>query len=642
MLRVWAGLAAVAAALFATSAAAAPLAAYGELPTIEQIAISPDGKLLAIDVVKGEQRSIVVQDLAARKILTGIRTGEAKIRNLQFAGNDHLIITSSSTSGMLGVMVDKSEWFVASDFNLTTHRVTPLLGDVEMAGNSSRSDPEVRIVDGKPTLFVTGVRFVGEEGDTTLFRIDLDGDRSRPVLDTGGEMSTEYMVGADGKPSARVRYDAPSKQWMLDVWQQGTWRPAQARKAFIETPDLQGLGRDGHSILIGEMDDGRYTVRELSADGATLSEPLPWGAYAAPIHDPATHQLIGVVAQEEDGSHYRFFDQHDEMDWQAIQAAFPDGSVALASWSDDRQRVVVQYDSPTDGARLRPGRSRRTFDAAARRPVPGALERRHFAGQARHVQGRGRTRDRRISDPAPRRRRQEAAAGGLSTRRSRRARRAGVRLVGAGDGLARLRGAAGELPRLGRLRLEVHVRRVRRVGRQDADRPLRRRPLSGGARHDRSGQGVHRRRQLWRLCGAGRRDHRHRRLPLRGRRLRPVGPGQADQLGQPAGRPAGRWRRALLGSLHGRERPRRSAPGRHFARRPRRQGLDSDPDHPRQGRHGGAVRAEPDDGRCADEGRQALRLRGAEHEDHWLSRSDTRLQMLQAMADFLAKNNPAD
>ena len=30
------------------------------------------------------------------------------------------------------------------------------------------------------------------------------------------------------------------------------------------------------------------------------------------------------------------------------------------------------------------------------------------------------------------------------------------------------------------------------------------------------------------------------------------------------------------------------------------------------------------------------------HEDHWLSRADTRLQMLQATMDFLQKNNPAD
>ena len=30
------------------------------------------------------------------------------------------------------------------------------------------------------------------------------------------------------------------------------------------------------------------------------------------------------------------------------------------------------------------------------------------------------------------------------------------------------------------------------------------------------------------------------------------------------------------------------------------------------------------------------------HEDHWLSHGDTRLQMLQATMDFLAKNNPAE
>jgi dipeptidyl aminopeptidase/acylaminoacyl peptidase len=28
------------------------------------------------------------------------------------------------------------------------------------------------------------------------------------------------------------------------------------------------------------------------------------------------------------------------------------------------------------------------------------------------------------------------------------------------------------------------------------------------------------------------------------------------------------------------------------------------------------------------------------HEDHWLSRSETRLQMLQATVDFLRANNP--
>jgi dipeptidyl aminopeptidase/acylaminoacyl peptidase len=369
MSRVWAGLAAgLAVAVFAAGVSAAPLAAYGDLPTIEQIAISPSGNLLAIDLVKGEMRSIVVQDLVSRKIVTGIRTGETKIRNMQFAGDDHLIITSSSASGMLGVLVEKSEWFVASDYNLVTHQVRPLLGDVEMSGNFIRSDPVVRSVDGKPTLFVTGVRFVGYEGKTTLFRIDLDTDRSSPIIDTGGEMYTDYLVGGDGMPAARTQYDAPSKQWTLEVWHDRSWHAAEAKTAFIETPDLRGLGRDGASVLIGELEQGQYTVRELSADGAKLSDPLPWGPFAGPIHDPTTHRLIGVVALDGDRWSYRFFDHDDQMDWRSIEAAFPGEALSLASWSDDRRKIVVRFDSPTDG----PGYA--LVDLAKRSSLPLGME----------------------------------------------------------------------------------------------------------------------------------------------------------------------------------------------------------------------------------------------------------------------------
>ena len=60
--------------------AAAPLAAYGALPTIEQIAISPSGRLLAIAMVRNEQRTIVVEDLALKKPVNGVRLGEAKLR----------------------------------------------------------------------------------------------------------------------------------------------------------------------------------------------------------------------------------------------------------------------------------------------------------------------------------------------------------------------------------------------------------------------------------------------------------------------------------------------------------------------------------------------------------------------------------
>jgi hypothetical protein len=131
--------------------AAAPLAAYGNLPMIEQIAISPSGKFLAIAFVKDEQRTIVVEDLALKKPVNGIRLGPTKLRGLEWAGDNHLILLSSFTGGSIDVMVDKTEWWVATDFNLATKKVAPLLSDADMTMNVVEGMPIVRWVEGNPT-----------------------------------------------------------------------------------------------------------------------------------------------------------------------------------------------------------------------------------------------------------------------------------------------------------------------------------------------------------------------------------------------------------------------------------------------------------------------------------------------------------
>jgi dipeptidyl aminopeptidase/acylaminoacyl peptidase len=364
MSKIWAGLAAgLTLAVSATHLAAAPLAAYGELPTIEQIAVSPSGKLLAIDFVKGEERSIVVQDLTAKKILTGIRMGQTKVRGMEWAGDDHLLIASSSyVNGLAGqgVLMDSSEWIVAADFNLATHKVTPLLGDVDMAANKVVGPPAVRMVGGKPVVFATGFYMARQTdagaGDVSvtvrtsqlaLFRIDLDTDRSTLVTSDQADV-TGYVVGDDGRPLAEQTYDATSKQWSLKLFQGGVWHEAQSGRAALERPSMSGLGRDSHTVLISDWEDGHHVLRELTPAG-TLSDPLPGPADGAPIRDPSSHEVIGLATLEGDDWRYHFYDPTDQAQWDAVTKAFPGASVQLASASDDRRQIILHVESPTDG-----------------------------------------------------------------------------------------------------------------------------------------------------------------------------------------------------------------------------------------------------------------------------------------------------
>ena len=350
MLKLWAGLAAgVMVAGFAPGLAAAPLATYGQLPNIEQIAISPDGKLLAIDFVKGEDRAIVVQDLAARKILTGVKVGQTKVRGLEWAGDNHLLIVSSAfvrTFEDHGALPeDPSEASFAADFNLATHKVSPLLGDVELTEDKIVGTPAVRMLDGKPVAFATGY-FMARQADASnvvvhasqlaLFKIDLDTDRSTMIASNQPEV-TGFVVGNDGRPLAEETYDATSTRWALNLYSDGVWHEAQSGKAALERPMINGLGRDPRSVLITNVENGRPVLRELTSGGA-LSDPLPGPQHrrtAAGPRQPHAHRRGDARRRLPS---YHFYDPSDQAQWDAVVKAFP----GRASRSPRRRRATAK------------------------------------------------------------------------------------------------------------------------------------------------------------------------------------------------------------------------------------------------------------------------------------------------------------
>src|SRR4051812_27883267 len=52
-----------------------PLSAYGRLPLIEDIQISPDGALIAVIVTDGEDRALIIKQSSGGKIIGGLKAG---------------------------------------------------------------------------------------------------------------------------------------------------------------------------------------------------------------------------------------------------------------------------------------------------------------------------------------------------------------------------------------------------------------------------------------------------------------------------------------------------------------------------------------------------------------------------------------
>jgi len=344
-------------------AAGAPLEAYGKLPAIEQVVISPDGARLAYVVTDGEHRVVAVQSLVDQKIIGGLKAGDAKVRDIRWAGSNHLLVTVSSTGFAPGVISPRTEWRMVIDYNVAKRHETQLLTDVDGSVGMSvvQSAPSVRTEGGHAVAYVQGVQFIDSQGVPSLYKVDLDSDRSSVCMQAS-TTTDEWQVDAAGEPLAETLYDPDSGRWTLKVRRRDGWRVVKTLVDKTGHPDMLGLGRDGKSLLISDFDGDEEAVRELAPDTDDWGPPTLTQQGYGLIFDPVTEALIGTHELVGDTDRYTFFDPHDQAVWNGTVKAFPgqrvslasmyegpDDDVAFASVSADHGRLVVVADSPTQG-----------------------------------------------------------------------------------------------------------------------------------------------------------------------------------------------------------------------------------------------------------------------------------------------------
>src|SRR6202451_1183223 len=77
-----------------------PLEVFGHLPTIEDMAMSPDGTKLAYVRTEGEGRSVLIRQMGQSKPLAAFRVGDTKLRRIQWMDDDNILLIRSSTGGV--------------------------------------------------------------------------------------------------------------------------------------------------------------------------------------------------------------------------------------------------------------------------------------------------------------------------------------------------------------------------------------------------------------------------------------------------------------------------------------------------------------------------------------------------------------
>ena len=342
----------VAPLLVAGAARAAPLEAYGKLPVMDQVSISPDGSKVAFAQSINGKTAVVVDQLNPASVVGNLPPSEQTVRALIWADQTHLLVVKSPVgAGGFG------ETYVVQSLDLEKRKVTPLLNftrDVQDARtegpglmNSSSELPQVSTVKGHTTVFLRGLTLadtIGSPGSPTLMSSDLVAAKDQ-VVEKGisSDQGRRWIVDDQGGQIAQTKYEDFAHTWSLRIKQGGAWVDVYSSKPPALPPVLLGLRGDGAALLLQITKEGGGTeYRSVSLADGKVSEPLvDYEGFATMIRDPANQRIIGGVKMGLEPA-YVFFDPKDQAGFDAVAKSFPDEQVDPVSWSRDRTKVVAR------------------------------------------------------------------------------------------------------------------------------------------------------------------------------------------------------------------------------------------------------------------------------------------------------------
>jgi dipeptidyl aminopeptidase/acylaminoacyl peptidase len=338
----------------AASAAPPPLSAYGNLPDIEDMAISPSGGNLAIVAQMQGQRELVLLD-PLRKVRSRVPIGTIKTRDLSWIGEDDLLIVASSTERLNSdFTVDKHEFFSGIIIRKGTDRVDPVFGGRKSIMPAITGDFGSRFVGGKWEAYFGGIEYTSNiaTGSTlstykladvrrTLFGVGMI-DRSirkvAPPAEPGH--SRNWLLDGNGVVAATLDVSSADGRWTISNAQRTLLASGVDRTGDVS---LNALGRDGTSAIYSLEDstNGESRTFEVPLAGGTPQEVFADQSVSHLYVDDTNGRLLGYQPGNEDGRPV-LFDPAQEGALRKVYRAFPKLTVSIKGWTPNFSHILAR------------------------------------------------------------------------------------------------------------------------------------------------------------------------------------------------------------------------------------------------------------------------------------------------------------
>lgn len=332
----------------------APAAAFGRIPAVSDVAISPDGQHLALLGGPSDDRTISIATLD-KPDLPMLKLGKVEGVGLGWVGDDHVVVRVALWKPWTPQVSYRFERNVVVD--LQAHQVTTLL-EHDPYSVYLVEQPLLGVTAQPERAFVLGLTMSnGADSDTgshlhqkstdhpfvsTLFSVDPATGAASPV-DVGSYDTVAWDLDAQGAPRVRIDEDDVNRRILVLRRGDGGRRYLPVWSAdYKDRFGYFGYASADNAIYLLEND----RVVRMNVDSGA-KEPVGGAAghvSPAPVWDPSGHKVVGVAGGIE----------RREVQWlepslgethALLSRAFKDKRVDLVDWSADETRFVVRVTS---------------------------------------------------------------------------------------------------------------------------------------------------------------------------------------------------------------------------------------------------------------------------------------------------------
>jgi dipeptidyl aminopeptidase/acylaminoacyl peptidase len=342
---------------FTASGYAAPsLEAYGMLPQVSQMVVSPSGDLIAYRNTEADDSDyIVIYSLKDQDYVNLFRVDQIDPRYMEFSGDDHLLLVVSEHVDSRR-FVHSFDAGTAFSYDIANNRVTPLvtLGEELSRGRVVYPGQSIGNIIGSSDdgehVFIGA--YVGDsitDGSPrySMLSVPIDGEKRPRIAVAGNEFVTDYFLDADKNPIARIERNERNNTHTVRAYDGKDWNKIYEYEAELATHGFRGLTSDYKSLVFLRSDEDVLQYYTLSlADGAVddLDGPGIENSIARMLYDD--QQVVIGVQYSGFSPTYRMFDADLDQRVQDLLALFPGHSVYLRSWSPDMDHILVLVEGP--------------------------------------------------------------------------------------------------------------------------------------------------------------------------------------------------------------------------------------------------------------------------------------------------------